>query len=100
MPVDLAHPLHNPQLNNPVSCCPHPKPPPCPPVTGVLQGGFPVLSGVDKQAMVEDWLNPEGEGEPPFPGAPQVQQADAATTDAAAALQKLSKVGFLLPLLP
>jgi len=71
VPVDLAHPLHNPQLNNP--------------------GGFPVLSGVDKQAMVEDWLNPEGEGEPPFPGAPQVQQADAATTDAAAALQKLSK---------
>lgn len=59
-----------------------------------------MLSGVDKQAMVEDWLNPEGEGEPPFPGAPQVQQADAATTDAAASLQKLSKVGFLLPLLP
>ena len=40
--------------------------------------GFDALSGVDKQAMVEDWLNPEtgeasGGAAPYLPVAPQVQ---------------------------
>jgi len=55
-PIELAHPLHNPQLHN--------------------QDGFHVLAGVDKQAMVEDWLNPDfGEDQDIgyLPIAPQVQ---------------------------
>lgn len=46
-----------------------------PPDFPAAQVGFEALSGVDKQAMVEDWLNPEtGEQDPYLPLAPLVQQ--------------------------
>jgi len=75
------HPLHNQQHHNP--------------------DGFHGLSGVDKQAMVEDWLNPEA-GESPEPllaeggfltPAPTVQhmEAMAAQAEAVTAQLKLSK---------
>jgi len=69
--IEPPHPLHNPQLHNPES--------------------FPVLSGLDKQAMVEDWLNPElGEADDQAAGsAPQVQHMDSQAADAASAAQQL-----------
>ena len=71
------------------------------------QVGFEALSGVDKQAMVEDWLNPEtGEAVPhaPYlPVAPQVQHykdipdmADCHCPGDSAQL-KFSKVCFIFP---
>jgi len=69
-PIELPHPLHNPQIHNP--------------------DGFHVLAGVDKQAMVEDWLNPElGDeeeeeeeegGHGPAPAVQHVEEGESHTT--------------------
>lgn len=64
------------------------------------------MLGVDKQAMVEDWLNPDGIPVDPsldggFPvAAPQVQFAELADASAAQPQLKMSKVGVTHPCQP